>query len=319
MTLITSVEPLQGFQPFCNGKKIFVKMEGEHETRSMKQRSAELILEDMHSKGWKPTVLESTSGNMGVALAYECRKYGQKCVLVVDPKLSPWHRSKMNFYGAEIIDVTERDNTGGWLKTRLRAIKCLLQDHKDDWFWVNQYENPLNPAAFENMSHEIAIQLKDDLSRASNVYLVMPVSTGGSISGLARGMKKRLDKTQKLHVIAVDAKGSAIFGQKPENRFLNGIGSSLSEPPNLDRSLLEDHIIVSDVEAFLSCYKLRKAGLFVGGSSGAVAVALNNVQFLLRGNDVAIGVFPDHGEIYNDTIYSDKWMMKHLPEFTRDV
>jgi cysteine synthase len=102
--------------------------------------------------------------------------------------------------------------------------------------WTNQYANPLNPAAFVVLGNELVNQLNLD-SHKGGIQLFMAVSTGGSISGVGSYLKERYGK--RLEVIAVDAVGSVIFGDIPKTRYLNGIGSSLADPPNLDRSVID--------------------------------------------------------------------------------
>jgi cysteine synthase A len=132
-------------------------MESENITGSMKIRSAKKILNSMDLKAGD-TVIESTSGNMGVALAWLSLVRVLNCVLVVDPKLSPWHREHVQEFGARLVEVEEVDDTGGWLKTRLKKVNELLEV-RPDWHWVDQYANPNNPWAFEDVGREIAGQL----------------------------------------------------------------------------------------------------------------------------------------------------------------
>jgi cysteine synthase len=288
----------------------YAKMESENITGSMKIRSAKRILDSARLVPGQ-TVIESTSGNMGVALATLCKARGLSCVLVVDPKLSPWHRDRMLEADADLIEVTETDNTGGWLKRRLAKVNELYEEH-EDWFWVNQYGNKNNPLAFEEIAYELYTQLHLEAVSHKNIFLFASVSTGGSLTGTARRLKRLTEvEGHSIHVVAVDAAGSAIFGESPCKRHLNGIGSSLSELPNLDRSLIDCVSIVTDEEAFRECHNLRSKGFFVGGSSGAVLSAMKRFarmdeNFLT--NVIAVGIFPDSGLIYEQTIYSERWL-----------
>jgi len=302
----TPVIPLDFVSGFrgCRGN-IFAKLEGCNETKSMKIRSARKIL-DMANLPQRSVIIESTSGNMGVALAAEASRRKLDCKLVVDPKLSPWHRKEMNAYGVYPHDVYVKDDTDGWLKTRLNVVKEYLDGHPD-WYWVNQYENPWNPLAFEELGAEIMEQLKEEIDKALGVHLFMAVSTGGSLTGVARYMNTHLPAEKDFVVYAVDAKGSAIFGP-PGKRYLNGIGSSLCNPPNLNRRLIDHAILVDDRTAFKMCWELRKTGPYVGGSSGAVAAAIKTKISAFKKDDLVIGVFPDAGDIYTDTLYNVSWL-----------
>lgn len=285
------------------GFYVQAKLEGENPTGSMKIRSAQRIVEEEKIQ-IGDTIIESTSGNMGVALAAVSLEKGIRCVLVVDPKLSPYHRREMLRYGAELVEVTEVDDTGGWLKTRLAKVKELV--NKNGWFWINQYESPWNPRAFERLGAEIAEQAGSLWFAETRVWLFASVSTGGSLSGTASFLKA--GKPERVRVVAVDAEGSAIFGGPLKKRYLNGIGSSIANPMNLRRDLIDDVCMVGDLEAFRMCHRLRKEGVWVGGSSGAVMSAICRYQGLFSSKDVVVGIFPDKGEIYEETLYSESWL-----------
>lgn len=295
----------------------FAKLEGENDTGSMKLRSAyKILIEAQLAPG--TTVIESTSGNMGVALAAVARELDLKAVLITDPKLSHERRRAMERLGARVIRVEKLDKTGGWLLTRLAQVHALLERHSD-WFWVNQYSNPLNPLAFESIAIELmrdleGVQVWDD----TTLWYFASVSTGGSLSGSARALRRLhysgAPPLSKLRIVAVDAEGSAIFGRPPRTRHLNGIGSSLANPPNLQRSLITDVVIVTDAQAFQACHLLREEGTFsvgVGGSSGAVWAALVQRAAWFSPHDIVIALFPDAGYIYERTIYSPMWLRAH--------
>jgi cysteine synthase len=283
----------------------WVKMEGANWTGSMKIRSAEKIIFEARLAAGS-TVVESTSGNMGVALAAVCWQSRLNCVLVVDPKLSPWHREAILQFGAKLVEVQEVDDTGGWLKTRLAKVHGLLAEHPD-WFWANQYGNPNNALAFEEVGNEIVDQLSWLLLGAKTLWFFASVSTGGSLTGAARKLRMCLPSV-RIKVVAVDALGSVIFGGSPQKRYLNGIGSSLANPPNLDRSQVDLIHIATDEEAFTECYRLRHKNFYVGGSSGAVFSAMKRLKGEYGADDIVVGLFPDNGNIYGQTIYSQEWL-----------
>ncbi|KKN68898.1 hypothetical protein LCGC14_0446840 [marine sediment metagenome] len=297
----------------------YAKLESHNEMGSMKLRSAYKILTEAQLRVGS-TVIESTSGNMGVALAYVGRQLGLRVILVTDPKLSPSHGIEMRQLGATTIQVTTIDKTGGYLLTRLKKVETLCEEHPD-WFWVNQYSNPLNPLAFESIAIEIVRDLNKNVHLHSNTTLwyFASVSTGGSLSGSARALRRlcRRLPIKELRIVAVDAEGSAIFGRPARLRNLNGIGSSLNQPPNLQRSLIDDVVIVSDAEAFAACYGLRHADFYVGGSSGAVWAAIHKKAHHFVAQDIVIALFPDGGRMYEETIYSPAWLrQKGFPELT---
>ncbi len=291
----------------------FAKLESYNTTGSMKLRSVYRMLTGVR-KG--STVVESTSGNMGVALAAIGYQWGLRVVLVTDPKLSSYHRVAMEGYGAEVQCVEEKDETGGWLLTRLARVRELCTQHPE-WYWPNQYENPLNPAAFEKIGDEIAWQLRACATCAppqSILWFFAAVSTGGSLTGTARALLQRCTMHYPkvaLHVVAVDVEGSVVFGGPAKPRHLNGIGSSLKVLPNLARDLIDDVVMVMDAEAVRCCYTLRdNHGMYVGGSSGAVWAAVLKKQAEIGVDDIVVVLFPDAGHIYTATIYSRVWLQE---------
>jgi cysteine synthase len=281
---------------------VLAKLEGHNPTKSMKIRSALAILNSLNLPVGS-VVIESTSGNMGVALAAVAQERNLGCVLVVDPKLSPYHRREMLKYGASLREVTEVDDTGGWLKTRLATVKALVEQFPH-WHWVNQYSSPANPLAFETLGREILMEVFG----FKKIWLFASVSTGGSLSGVAKVLTKMEMNGTEVRVIAVDAYGSAIFGGAIAKRYLNGIGSSLANPPLLRRDLIDGVCIIKDQEAFEMCHRMKSEGIYAGGSSGAVMAAIQSRQDFFTKNDVVVGIFPDDGEIYQHTIYSGEWL-----------
>ncbi len=321
----TPLECLPTFYPGIGTGRWFAKLEGHNATGSMKIRSAHKILTEAQlAPGTK--IIESTSGNMGVALATVAKALDLQSILVTDPKLSAFHRTHMEELGAHLECVTEQDETGGWLLTRLERVHSLLKN-RPHWFWPNQYANPLNPLAFESIAIEVIRDLKKTeitLQDDTTLWFFAAVSTGGSLSGVARALRRLCHPEngtycmRQLKIVAVDAEGSAIFGRPACRRFLNGIGSSLRRPPNLQRSLIDDVVIVTDEEAFRACHLLRREfpwGL-VGGSSGAVYAALIQRAAHFKPNDIIVALFPDSGHMYEDTIYNATWLVDQgFPEY----
>lgn len=286
---------------------IFVKLEGSNPGGSAKDRSALAMVEAAERQGiLKPgnRIIESTSGNLGVALAMIGAVKGYRVTCVVDPKITDANQSMIEAFGGEIVMVDEVDDTGGYLKSRLKRVQRLLKSEPNS-FWPNQYANRANPAAhFWTTGREI---LRDTQNKVD--YLVVGTGTCGSIVGTGKAIKQKIPTAQ---IIAVDVEGSAIFGGSKHPRLVTGIGSSIT-PPILDRDLIDQIFIVTDREAFTTARLLaRREGIFAGGSSGAVtAVALRLSQQATPGT-VIVTLLPDRGERYLDTIYSDAWMNKHI-------
>jgi cysteine synthase A len=199
---------------------LFVKLEAYNPTGSVKDRAAAYILRELLDDGTidsKTTIIESTSGNFGVALSAYCKYYGLKFIAVVDPHISKMNEMLMRANKARIIKVTQHDQHGGYLLTRINKIKELEQGIKN-CYWINQYENPLNARAYyQSLGKEICFQLEEIN------YVFLGVSSGGTITGVSQKIKENFPAAT---IVAVDVEGSLIFTGVGRKRFIPGIGSS---------------------------------------------------------------------------------------------
>ena len=170
-------------------------------------------------------------------------------------------------------------------------------------YWTNQYANPLNwQAHYYGTGDEIVNQLDAPVD-----YLVLAVSTTGTLLGIARRLRMAFPH---IRVIAVDAVGSIIFGQPSGPREIPGIGSS-RVPELFCPDEIDDVVYVNDYEAALGCrLLLEREGIFAGGSSGAIVAALSKLVPVLPPLSRVVTVFPDRGERYLDLVYDDRWLEK---------
>ncbi|WP_309568586.1 2,3-diaminopropionate biosynthesis protein SbnA [Paenibacillus sp. sptzw28] len=286
--------------------EVIAKLEYMNPGGSMKDRPARFIIEEGFKSGTinqGTHIIESTSGNLGVALAMMARIYGLSVTCVVDPKIAPTNLNIMKQMGANIAMVEERDDQGGYLQTRIKRVQQLLQKEPNA-FWINQYANDNNwRAHYEGTGSEIA----ESLEYAD--ILVAGVSTSGSIMGTSRRMR---EKFAKLRVVAVDAVGSIIFGSPAGPRELPGIGAS-RVPELLNRSEIDEVIHVGDRDSAEGCRELLLSeGIFAGGSSGSVVAAIQRLIPTLEPRaDRPIRIvtlFPDRGDRYMDLVYDDRWV-----------
>jgi cysteine synthase A len=282
---------------------VFAKLEMYNPTGSVKDRAAAYILARLLQQRVvtrSTTIIESTSGNFGVSLSAFCKYYGLRFIAVVDPHITAMNEMLIRANGAEIIKVTQADQYGGYLLTRIAKIKDL-QSSIEDCYWVNQYENPLNAHAYyQSLGKELCYQI-DAMD-----YVFLGVSSGGTITGVSQKLKENFPR---IKVIAVDVEGSRIFGNKPRKRFIPGIGSSM-EPEILKSAFIDDVVLVDERETIGACYTLLEHyNCFVGGSSGSVFAGIQ--KFFMRKQPVDVvnvaTVFPDRGERYYDTIYNREW------------
>ncbi|WP_255375377.1 pyridoxal-phosphate dependent enzyme [Saccharomonospora sp. CUA-673] len=190
--------------------EVLAKLELMNPGGSMKDRSARFIVEGGLSDGTLragSTLIESSSGNFGVALAMAARVHDLRFTCVVDPKTTRANLALLRHLGADVDMVDDTDAHGGYLGSRLRRVRELLAE-RPGAVWINQYANERNPQAFY---HGIGAELVDQLPAAPTV-LFGPVSTTGSLLGSARRLRERFPD---LRVTAVDAAGSVIFGGRP--------------------------------------------------------------------------------------------------------
>ena len=262
--------PLEPISLWINGAKhkIHLKMEGENPTGSIKDRTAYGLLQDLEIRGLlRPgtTLVESTSGNLGVALSLLCKIIGHSFIAVVDPKTTPENRAKMSRLGAQIELVERQDKNGGYLLSRLERVRQLCLS-SPDYIWPNQYENEANPLIhYTTTAPEIYLQMKERIDA-----LFIAASTGGTLAGIGRYFREVSPMTR---VIGVDAHGSVIFGTPAAPRLLTGIGSS-RRSSFIHPKMYDEYMQAKDADAFTFCYHLyTKTGLSVGGSSGAVLAA----------------------------------------------
>lgn len=282
---------------------LFSKLEYYNPTGSVKDRAASYILSKMLKDkiiNKDTLIIESTSGNFGIALSSYCKRLGLKFCAVIDPHITMVNETIINSLCPMVIKVTEPDNNGGYLKTRLKKVR-EIEAKTPNSFWVNQYENPLNAEAYYNtLGEEICAEVKDI------DYIFVGVSSGGTITGLSRKIK---DTCPNAKVIAVDIVGSVIFGGAPRKRYIPGMGSSIV-PPILKQALIDEVVMVEESEIIEMCNRLLKECLiFAGGSSGTVLRAVEKYfhgkVFDKKPNVVTI--FPDRGDRYVTTVYDKRW------------
>lgn len=289
-----------------NQRKVHVKFESYNPSGSMKDRAAMHIIREARKKGWitdKTTIIESSSGNFGIALAMACRFYGLKFICVIDNNTNGTIVELLQAYGTQIIQITEADSYGGYLINRLKKVKEILNS-TSNIYWTNQYENPLNAESYHLLADEILRDVKVP------DYIFVPVSSGGTITGISSRIREKSPHTK---IIAVDSQGSVIFGGKAQRRYIPGMGSSIV-PPILKCAKIDDVIVVDEMAMIKECRKFfNKSGVLIGGSSGACLNAIEKycVEYAIPKAAKIVTVFPDRGERYIGTIYNEEWCNSH--------
>src|SRR5262245_47636671 len=206
------------------GMQLFAKLEYMNPVGSIKDRPAFWILKRAAERGEicdATTVVESSSGNFASALAAYTRLVGLRFIPVIDPNISGTYESFLRRNCATVVKVEERDDAGGFLKTRLAMVRHLCATSPQA-YWTNQYGNPdAAEAHYQLTAGEICADF------ASLDYVFIGVSTGGTIAGMSRRLKERYPN---VRIIAVDAQGSVIFGDAPRRRHIAVVESSIAQP-----------------------------------------------------------------------------------------
>ena len=288
------------------GMNLFAKLEYVNPVGSIKDRAAYWILKRAAERGEicdDTTVIESSSGNFAAALATYTRLVGLRFIPVIDPNISATYESFLRRLCPTVVKVEERDDTGGFLKTRLQKVKELCATIPNA-YWTNQYGNlDAAEAHYELTGTEICADF-DSLD-----YVFIGVGTAGTIAGVSRRLKEHYPK---IHVIAVDTEGSVIFGGAPRKRHIPGIGSSIV-PQMLSHAKIDDVVLIPERETVEACQELLTThGLFVGGSSGTAFAAIKRYAPRMTGSRHPTVLFlcPDRGTPYLDTVFDARWVTR---------
>jgi N-(2-amino-2-carboxyethyl)-L-glutamate synthase len=288
---------------------LFAKLEYVNPVGSIKDRPAFWILKRAAERGDicdATTVIESSSGNFASALAAYTRLVGLRFVPVIDPNISGTYESFLRRLCPRVVKVERRDDTGGFLKTRLEMVQHLCATIPNA-YWTNQYGNPdAVEAHYQLTAGEICAEF-DSLD-----YAFIGVSTGGTIAGMSRRLKERYPD---VRIIAVDTRGSVIFGDAPRKRHIPGIGASIV-PPLLSQALIDDVVLIPERETAAACRELLLThGLFAGGSSGTVFAAVKRyaarmVRWGRTKRPTVLFVCADRGTPYLDSVFDPAWTAK---------
>ncbi len=287
---------------------VWAKLEETNPGGSVKARAATSMLraaiDDGHVRAGG-TVVESSSGNMGVGLAQACRYLGLRFVCVVDARTCASKIQLMRAYGARVHVVREPDpRTGDLLTARLDTVARIVRETPGA-FWPDQYANVANAAA-----HAAGTMREIDSALDGQVdYLLVATSTGGTLRGCHDYLRAHGRATT---LVAVDAEGSVLFGGTRGPRLLPGFGAGittrLSEPAVFDR--LER---VSDLDCVVGCRRLvDREAVLAGASTGGLVTALERLAPKMAPGSRCAMVCADGGTAYLDTVYDDGWVGEHL-------
>jgi cysteine synthase A len=283
---------LEGTPAADNGVELFAKLEAFNPGGSVKDRIGVAMIEAAEAEGriepGRTTIVEATSGNTGIALAFVCAAKGYELVLTLPQGMSRERESLLRLYGAR-VDITE---SMGGMAEAVAAASAMAR--ADDVFLPDQFSNPANPEAHRRTTGpEIARALEDRVD-----VFVAGVGTGGTITGVGEYLREHANP--HLRVVAVEPRGSAVLsGGTPGPHRIQGIGAGFV-PPVLNRELIDEVIPVSDDDAIETAWTCAKRlGLLAGISCGAALWAGLQVAQRpeSRGQRIVV-MMPDSGERY---------------------
>lgn len=277
------------------GSTVLAKIEGRNPAYSVKCRIGAAMIWDAEATGkLKPGmhVVEPTSGNTGIALAYVCAARGYPLTLTMPDTMSVERRMMLKSFGAELVLTPGSEGMKGAI------AKAEEFARQDGWYMPQQFKNPANPAIhFKTTGPEIF----NDTEGRIDIF-VSGVGTGGTITGVSRYLKH--EKKLPVKSIAVEPTNSPVLsGGAPGKHKIQGIGAGFI-PDILDRTIIDEVIQVTDDESIETAKKLMKLeGITCGISCGAaMAAALKVAARPENAGKVIVTVLPDSGERYLSTV-----------------
>ncbi|MFI9248084.1 2,3-diaminopropionate biosynthesis protein SbnA [Streptomyces sp. NPDC053086] len=294
------------------GCRLYLKCEGFNFAGSIKLKAANEMVESAERDGSltpDSILVESSSGNLGVALSMIAASKGHRFLCVTDPRCNLSTKLLMEALGSQVHVVTDLDTNGGFLGTRLEYVRALCASD-ERYVWLSQYTNAGNwRAHYRTTAPEIAGQFP----RLDVLFL--GTGTAGTLMGCARYFRQW---HRPVRIVAVDSVGSVAFGGKPGRRMIPGLGMSM-RPPLLDDSYVDEVIRVEEADTIRTCHRLARRGFLFGGSTGTVVSAASDWLARHDRNDLtAVAVAPDLGERYLDTIYQTNWLQDLYGEHLLD-
>lgn len=290
---------------------VLAKYETFNPGNSVKDRMAVKMIEDAEADGrLKPggTIIEGTSGNTGMGLALAAIVKGYKMVCVISDKQSKEKIDILKAVGSKVIvcptNVSPEDP-----RSYYSTSKRLAEETPNSWY-VNQYDNLSNTKAhYESTGPEIWKQTDGKVT-----HFVVGVGTGGTISGVGKYLK---EKNPNVKIWGVDTYGSVfkkyhetgVFDQNEIYPYITeGIGEDIL-PKNVDFSVIDGFVKVTDKDAAIYTQKLAKMeGFFLGNSAGAAIKGLLQLKDEFTKDDVVVVLFHDHGSRYVGKMYNEEWM-----------
>jgi cysteine synthase A len=245
-------------------------------------------------------LVESSSGNLGIALSMIAASRGYRFLCVTDYRCNLAARRLMESLGAQVhIINADPEAEGGLLGARIKFVQDLVASNRR-YVWLNQYKHPGNWQAHYKHTASAIVRQFPDLD-----VLFVGAGTTGTLMGCARFL---WEWHRPVRIVAVDSVGSVTFGGPPGRRMIPGLGTAV-RPGQLDESYIDEVVMVDEADTIRTCHKLARRGFLFGGSTGTV---VSGAMDWLASNDAgditAVALAPDMGERYLDTVYQTNWV-----------
>lgn len=273
--------------------KLLVKVEAFNPGGSVKDRIALAMIEQAEKDGiLKPggIIVEPTSGNTGIGLAWVGAVKGYKVIIVMPETMSVERRKLIAAYGAELVLTPGSEG----MKGAIAKAKEIVESTPGS-FLPLQFENAANPAIHENTTAE---EIWKDTDGDVDIF-VAGVGTGGTVSGVSKGLKSH---KSSVKAVAVEPSASAVLsGNAPGPHKIQGIGAGF-EPKNFNREYIDEILTVSNEDAIATAQRLGRNGFFAGISSGAsLYTAIQVAKRPENKGKTIVALLPDTGERYLST------------------
>jgi cysteine synthase A len=283
------------------GHRLYLKCEGFNFAGSVKLKTATAMVEAAERDGLLAPgsiLVESSSGNLGVALSVIAASKGYRFLCVTDPRCNLSARLLIKALGSQVHIVDKPDVSGGYLGARIDYVRALCATD-DRYVWLDQYTNPGNwQAHYRTTAPAIARQFP----RLDTLFV--GAGTTGTLMGCAHYFR---EWHRPVRIIAIDSAGSVTFGDAPGRRMIPGLGTGI-RPPLLDESYVDEVIHVEEADTIRACHRLARHGFLFGGSTGTV---VSGAMSWLARHDAreltTVAIAPDLGERYLGTIYQAEW------------
>ena len=285
------------------GHSLVLKCEGFNFAGSVKLKAAAEMVEAAEQDGrLRPGsfLVESSSGNLGVALSVIAASNGYRFLCVTDSRCNLTTRRLMEALGSRVHIITEPDPVGGLPRCARRTTSGSCAPST-----TATCGSTSTPTRTPGRRTTARRRRRSPASSRNLDVLFVGAGTTGTLMGCARFFKQR---RPSVRIVAIDTVGSVTFGAAPARRMIPGLGTSM-RPPLLDESFVDEVIYIEEADTIRTCHRLARHGFLFGGSTGTVVSGAMSWLAAHDGDDLtAVAIAPDFGERYLDTVYQTNWV-----------